>query len=1131
MMGNDTTSYRIAIGYFYIVASKAGRQLSFLTKLTVLPFLILFFVKDKVAYSIALLALIVLMDMDEARHIIKLIANKLICSGNVELNPGPNDLGEISVCHINARSFRNKVDLLQTEAESFDIITLSETWLCPAITNDSLTLTNFHPLVRKDRMDEAYGGVGIYVKDNMLCKPRPDLCTNGLEAVWVETKINQDKLLIGSFYRPPGAPVSYWGLVSENVRKINNEMVKFVILGDFNTNFLSNPATKLLDILNLFNLTQMVDKPTRITEDSQTCLDVIITQTPSLVKNIDIKAPILSDHSVPCALLRPLHFKNKTFKRLIYDYNKLDEVKFNNLLSNENWNTMLEHDDIDEAAEMLTEKFMNIAHQCMPSKIITVKSNDAPWMTCTIRKFIKLKNKLHKKAKQSNSENDWKRFRTERNKLINKIRERKLEYYQDLDNKISRNNDIDKKEWWKLVNNYMSRKGTKNNIPALSVNDKLVYSNTEKAEAFNDYFIEQCTVVEDDNEVLPDLDTSSSNLNDIKLTTDEVKRAIQELKQNKASGPDLVSNRLLLKSKESMAKLLTDFFNKCLDKERFPKCWKTANVTPIFKKGQSDLCSNYRPISLLSCVGKLFERCVQKHILNYLTSNHIITSYQSGFMTGDSTVYQLLGLYDDLVKNYDDKIATQVIFFDISKAFDRVWHRGLLHKLKAVGIQGKLLNWFHDYLYNRKQSVVINGESSSIKLVKAGVPQGSVLGPLLFLVYINDIVKDIDSDIRLFADDTCLALGLNDTARRVEQLNKDLKTIEAWAKKWKITFNQSKTVLLNFKNNNEITTDLTFYDTILAENQAHKHLGLTIQSDFKWDEHIRLISNRANLQINCLRFFKYRLSRKTLEIIYKSYILPIFDYADVVWDNITEYQSQSLENLHLEALRSIIGTVRGTSHAKIYKESGFSTLKERRQRHKLILFHKLVHGSMPDHLGDRLPPLVSTTNPYPRRNPLTRVKPRFKTERYRHSFFPSTVDLWNSLKLETLETKSLSKFKKDINSTLSIVPYYYYFGERKEQLLHCKLRLDMSDLNYNLYTRHVSEDPTCLCGQSVETVEHYLLSCPFYSNARRNTISNLNTEHIRKEILLSGDLQLSLNENKNIFKEVQKYIKMTKRFE
>ena len=265
--------------------------------------------------------------------------------------------------------------------------------------------------------------------------------------------------------------------------------------------------------------------------------------------------------------------------------------------------------------------------------------------------------------------------------------------------------------------------------------------------------------------------------------------------------------------------------------------------------------------------------------------------------------------------------------------------------------------------------------------------------------------------------------------------------------------------------------------------------------------------------------------------MYKSFVLPIFDYADIVWDGCAEYQSKTLEDLHLDALRIITGSVRGTSHEKLLKESGFCTLRERRHRHKLITYFKIIQGNCPTYISNLLPRLVSSVNLYHRRRPYERIVPRYKTDAYKNSFFPSTTILWNNLPLHIQQTQSISQLKQYLSSADNPVPPYYYDGNRLAQTNHCRMRLAMSNLNSDLHKRHLTNDPSCACQYPQETSEHFLLYCPLYNQHRVNTISNLPPNQISIHNLLHGNNSFSLQTNTEIFKIVHKFILLTKRFE
>ena len=276
--------------------------------------------------------------------------------------------------------------------------------------------------------------------------------------------------------------------------------------------------------------------------------------------------------------------------------------------------------------------------------------------------------------------------------------------------------------------------------------------------------------------------------------------------------------------------------------------------------------------------------------------------------------------------------------------------------------------------------------------------------------------------------------------------------ITRWAIKWKVDFNPSKTELMTISNKRITETrPLVFGEETLVETPDHKHLGVVLQNDCKWEKHIYSIIGKVKVHIACLKTYKYKLSRKTLEIMYKSFVLPHFDFSDVLWDNCSNALSDELEKLNLEAIRTIIGAVRGTSHQKLYDESGLIPLKERRTRHKLIIFFKMVKGMAPRYLIDCLPPLVSSLNPYHRRNPLERSVPFCRTELFKQSFFPSTTCAWNNLSDVHKEANSVAQFKRFLSLTDISVPKLYYNSNRFVEIIHCKIRNEISDLNNDLF--------------------------------------------------------------------------------
>ena len=329
------------------------------------------------------------------------------------------------------------------------------------------------------------------------------------------------------------------------------------------------------------------------------------------------------------------------------------------------------------------------------------------------------------------------RYKFYRNKVNNLKRHAKEQFYNNLELSISDFHSNDKKQFWKVIRHFVKGNCTSSSIPPLNSfpvtgQNEFCFSSEGKAELLNKYFTSISTV-NDENVSLPAFEYKSQNrLSSITCTPHEVASLIELLNPNKAIGPDGISNKMLKTVAKEVAVPLSILFNSSFSEGKFADIYKPSNVIPLPKKGDNSDPSNFRPVSLLSNVGKLQERIVFKHIYNFLHENDILYKYQSGFLPNHSTTFQLIDIYHHICQTFDSNQYSCMVFLDVSKAFDRVWHKGLIFKLKQNGIDGDLLEWISDYLSGRKQKVIIRNTSSSLMRVEAGVPQGSVLGPLLF---------------------------------------------------------------------------------------------------------------------------------------------------------------------------------------------------------------------------------------------------------------------------------------------------------------------------------------------------------------------------------------------------------------
>lgn len=633
---------------------------------------------------------------------------------------------------------------------------------------------------------------------------------------------------------------------------------------------------------------------------------------------------------------------------------------------------------------------------------------------------------------------------------------------------------------------------------------------------------------------LPDVPPlAPCELSDIVVTEQDVIDHFQLLNVNKPAGPDKLPPKFLKAIFPSLVTPLTLLFNKSLQKGILPSDWKLANVSPIYKgKGDQDNVTNYRPISVTNCFSKILEKIIFKYLYNFIHDNNILTDHQSGFRNKDSTINQLLLIYDEIVKNLDKGKDVRFIFCDVSKAFDRVWHKGLLYKLRKYGIKGNLYNWFNSYLTDRKQRVGINGYYSSWNTINAGVPQGSILGPFLFLLFVNDIVDVVANKIKLFADDTCLYCIVDDEISAAESLNQDLEYLNQWANDWGVTFNSDKTKSMYFTRKTNIDVTPLHMNNIPLDNiSKHKHLGLNLSSNAKWADHIQDIYARACKRINIMRYLKNKIDRQSLEKLYIGFIRPILEYGNIIWDNCSKEQSDLIESIQLDAARIVTGLRKGTPKWKLYNELGWDSLQNRRWKNKLLFLHKAISGNIPDYIAADVLSYTNHNTEYNLRNQRAFTTPKCRTTCYKNSYIPNTIDKWNSLDDDIKNIVSFTGFKRKLNEDIHPCPAFFSAGIRKYNVIHCQLRNESSDLNHHLVISHLSDSSRCACGDQIEDNFHYFYVCPLYIRQRYDLFRKLKKyENLDLDVLLNGNPESNDEDNLKIITYVQEYLLDTKRF-
>ena len=511
---------------------------------------------------------------------------------------------------------------------------------------------------------------------------------------------------------------------------------------------------------------------------------------------------------------------------------------------------------------------------------------------------IHRKKLFHRKwmnAKNTNEEDIARSCYTKsRNKVKRMLRQAKKRYEKNLCSKAK----INPKLFWAHIRRMLK---TKSGVSPLldNENDKAStkFDDKEKADILQKQFSSVFTC-EPKGDVPQLAQRTEAHIKDLKVTAERVKIELVKLNANKSCGPDEIHPRMLKELSDQIAVPLAFLLNTTMEKKEIPADWKNAYVSPIFKKGARNIASNYRPISLTSIPCKIMESIVKETVLKHMVDNNLLSSKQFGFISGRSTVTQLLKYLNQCVDTMVKGGVVDAIYLDFAKAFDTVPHSRLLGKLRSYGIGGNILKWIEAFLRNRTQIVKVNGEKSFSAPVLSGIPQGSVLGPLLFVIYINDLPDNINSDSFLFADDTKILRQISSTEDSI-QLQGDLKSLEEWSKKWLLRFNADKCHVLTLGKIEHIvhTHRYELYDEELDHVFEETDLGVTIDSNLKFEEHISKKVNKANSIVGLIRRSFAHLDGELFKKLYTTFVRPHLEYAQSVWSPSSQKLIDMLENV------------------------------------------------------------------------------------------------------------------------------------------------------------------------------------------------------------------------------------------
>ena len=1096
----------------------------------------------------------------------------LLMDGDVHPHPGARNLLKMMHWNLNSIIAHDgiRVPLIQSYnlIQNYDLIAITETAINEYTSDEIIQLDGYIP-IRKDLPGgTTHGGVMLYHKDSLPVIHRPELETQENSLV-CEISINKKNIIVTVTYRRHhhGSETqlnSFINCFKEMCNKITNTKPYCIIhLGDFNahnTHWFHGdttdiPGDLLEGIFDDTGLQQLVSEPTHLSVNTATCIDLVVTNQPNLINDCSVKPSLHTTchHQINHIEININNPPLPHHTRKMWHYNRANVPAINKSISEFDWQSQLNNlSDPNDQVELLTKVLMNIFSNFIPNSDKTVKPSDPPWHSKNIIHAYRVYEKAHKTYKQ-NGYPECQKDRVQRLKeeYTNVVTDAQENYFKSQGNKLLHANES--KTVWSLIKTFLNNAKIPE-IPPLYQNNIFVTDFQEKANLFNNFFAKQCTLL-DSGSVLPTFRLLTNNLlEDVSFSEDDIKNIIESLNPKKAHGWDEISIRMIKMSTESIIKPLFFIYTNCINKRIFPEKWKKANVIPIHKKDKKNIIKNYRPISLLPIFSKVFEKLIFTSLYSYLMDNNLISDKQSGFIKGDSTINQLLSITHMIQSAFDFDPPKEVrsIYLDISKAFDKVWHSGLIHKLKQNGIQGNMLHILSSFLTNRYQRTTLNGKTSSWSSIEAGVPQGSVLGPLLFLIYINDITDGLKSEVRIFADDTSLFVVVDDPIASYEILNHDIKLIEKWANQWKMSFNPDVSkppieIVFSTKNIKPNHPPLFFNGIMVDSVDEHKHIGLTLDKKLTFHSHVKESIKKANKGIGIMRFMSKYVPRSTLETMYKSYVRSQLEYCDVIYhhppltgNHLSIYDLNELmtkvESVQYRAALVTTGAWKGTSKEKLYDELGWESLSQRRWIRRMTLFSKVINNKTPAYLKGCLHLRFN-------REPINFIP---RTLNFKASFFPACVDSWNNDNIITpiMRTYNISKMKTSILSKIKPKKKETYDVLDKNGLRHLmQLRLNLNPLNLYKYNHNFrdTQDPMCKVNDGVEDAEHFLLNCHEYTQIRNTLVNNVSKKinadvlafnpKALVKLLLYGNKRYTNDVNTYILNQTITFIKNSKRFE
>ena len=828
-------------------------------------------------------------------------------------------------------------------------------------------LEGYDMIPHQNIIDNVGRGSVLYTRKDVIGKEVnfkiPRIKDQFEEGIFYELNLKgKDKLLCACIYRRGESDEKNNELLLKLFKIMSEKKYSYlIIVGDFNlpkidwetltcnTNNNEDFHVKFVDCVSDCFLFQHVTEPTRVRGSNEpSTLDLIFSNEEGMVKNLIYEAPLgKSDHSVLRFAVKctpeKLPPQIKTF------YEKANYKKMKDMFNESKWEEkILEFpDDVEAQWELFRSIYSQAENDCIPKKLVYVdgvlnKKLSVPLDEKNMAK-LKKKNRIWSKMRKKLAEQQEE---TEYRRCSNQIRALTRKGTRLIQKTVAGCAKSNPKAFWKYSQQKLkTRCGIPDLITQVGGNNKSdTYTKTdqEKADTFSKQFSSVFTT-EPDSEEMPFFEERvyEEALTTINITNETVLEKLKYIKQNKSPGPDNIHPRVLFELKDNISQFITIIFSTSLRTKTLPEEWKHARVSAIYKKNNKSVPLNYRPVSLTCILCKLLESIIRDHVVKHMTENKLFSSKQFGFIGGRSTTLQLLHVLDIWSQILDQGGNIDSIYCDFMKAFDKVPHKRLVYKVSKYGIKGDVLGWIDAFLSNRTQCVSIGEAQSDVMPVTSGIPQGSVLGPLLFVIYINDLPDVVDKDtfIFLFADDTKAFRDIKSVPDQII-LQKDIKSLTEWSAIWLLKFHPDKCVAMQM-GNSCIHCDYIMEGHILDSSKCEKDLGVHIDNNLNFEKHIYEKIKKANKILAVIRRTFTHMDSSTFCQLFKGLVRPHLEYAQAVWSPQTKKLINKIEDVQRRATKLIPGFY-NMEYPDRLKKLKLPTLAYRRARGDMIEVYKML---------------------------------------------------------------------------------------------------------------------------------------------------------------------------------------------